>query len=306
METEWGRRLWRSSQRALARLWRNTLEIGEERRLTSLGNTLAALANRTEPEGAAEIAKSLVAALENQEERAVDPLDDALETDSERMADQHEADLDRLVRLSQTLGALTNRMEPSAAAQIASQVAPRVAAAVDTIYDPSQIEGRVQSLVVLAKKLEPQAAAEVAKCLVSIMENRPNTYADWVAWLGQPLAALVNKMEPKAATEMASLGARRLAAILEFPQKTGFNFVPPPSMGRTLTALATKMEPQAAVDMLLQRVSADVPEGKEQPNDRRLLVEVCAQRPIEISSGFASCSRLCAFLFFSFLFFSFL
>ena len=66
-------------------------------RLSRLGNALAALANKMEPQAAAEIAKGLAAALENPQE----------------------TDFHRLLSLGDALAALADKIEPQAAAEIA-------------------------------------------------------------------------------------------------------------------------------------------------------------------------------------------
>ena len=133
--------------------------------------------------------------------------------------------------------------------------------------------------------MEPQAAAEIARRgaqrLAAALENRQKTDSDRLLRLGDALAALANKMEPQAAAEIARGGAQRLAKDLENPKESESNRLA--SLGRTLAALCRLLPSAhhthllALSNMLLQPVSKEAAEGKEQPNDRKLLAEVCAQ-----------------------------
>ena len=135
--------------------------------------------------------------------------------------------------------------------------------------------------------MEPQAAAEIARRgaqrLAAALENRQKTDSDRLLRLGDALAALANKMEPQAAAEIARQGAQRLAAALQNPQETDSDRLS--SLGQSLAALCRLLSSTyrthllALSNMLLHPVSKEVPEGKEQPNDRKLLAEVCAQLP---------------------------
>ena len=97
--------------------------------------------------------------------------------------------------------------------------------------------------------------------------------------------ALTNRMEPQAAAEIA----RGLAAAIENSQET--NSDRRSSLGKALAA-ACRVLPTATrhthllalSNMLLQPVSEEATERKQQPNHRKLLADVCAQlRPQDLA-----------------------
>jgi hypothetical protein len=126
-------------------------------------------------------------------------------------------------------------------------------------------------------EMEPQAAAELAKGLAAALENPQESNPDRLWNLGNALAALANKMEPQPAAELA----KGLAAALENPQETDSDRLW--SLGESLAAVcrllpsALRTHLLALSNMLLQPVSKEAAEGKEQPYDRKFLAEVCAQ-----------------------------
>jgi hypothetical protein len=87
-------------------------------------------------------------------------------------------------------------------------------------------------------------------------------------------------MEPHAAAEIVNRGAQRLTAALENPQETDSNRLS--SLGAALAEFCRLLPSTrgthllALSNLLLQPVS-QATEGKEQPNDRKLLADVCAQ-----------------------------
>ena len=256
--------------RRLAAALENPQETDSDR-LSHLGDALAALANKMEPQAAAEIARRgaqrLAAALENPQE-----------TDS-----------DRLSRLGDALAALANKMEPQAAAEIAKGLAAVLENPQET--NSYRLLRLGNALAALANKMEPQAAAEIAKGLAAVLENPQETYSDRLSRLGDALAALANKMEPQAAAEIAK---RPRLAVLENPQETDSNRLL--SLGNALAALANKMEPQAAAE--IAKGLAAVLENPQETNSDRLssLGDALAalankmepQAAVEIAKGLAA------------------
>jgi hypothetical protein len=154
-------------------------------RLSILVQALAALADRMEPQAAAEIAKGgaqrLAAALENQKK-----------TNSVQLS-----------RLGQAVAALANRMEPQAAAEIAKGFAAALENTQET--NPYRLYSLSQALAALANRMEPQAAAEIAKRgaqrLAAALQNPQETGSQQLSSLANALAALATKIEPQAAAE---------------------------------------------------------------------------------------------------------
>jgi len=244
----------------------------ESNRLSSLSDALAALANKMEPQAAAEIARRgaqrLIAALENlqqTESNRLLSLDIALMDLANKMEPRaaaeaakglattlentQEAESNRLASLGNALATLANKMEPQAAAEIARRGAQRLAAALESPQqtDPYTFFSLGNALATLANKMEPQAAAEIARRgaqrLAAALESPQQTDPYTFFSLGNPLAALANKMEPRAAAEVA----KGLAEALENAQETESNRLS--SLGPALAALANKMEPQAAAEI---------------------------------------------------------
>jgi hypothetical protein len=230
--------------------------------LSSLGSALAALADKMEPQAAAEFAtrgaRRLVATLENSR------------TDSARLSS-----------LGSALAALADKMEPQAAAEIATRGAWRLVVALGSWQETNS--GLLGSaLAALADKMEPQAAAEFAtrgaRRLVAMatLENS-RTDSAHLSSLGSALAALAAKMEPQAAAEIA----KGLAATLENPQETDSARLS--SLGKTLAAFCALLQSAhhthllALSNLLLTPVPKKKEEGEEQPYDRKLLTAVCAQ-----------------------------
>jgi hypothetical protein len=147
--------------------------------------------------------------------------------------------------------------------------------------DPNRLSGLGDALAALANKMEPQAAAEIAKGLVAALENPQITDPNRLSGLGNALAALANKMEPQAAAEIA----KGLAAALENPQETDSNRLSRLGLGLAavcrLLPSAHRTDLLALSNMLLQPMSKEAAEGKEQRYDRKLLAEVCAQLSTE-------------------------
>src|SRR5271165_1849439 len=190
--------------------------------------------------GAAELGQRLAAALENPQE-----------TDSAR-----------LLSLGNALVALTAKMEPQAAAEIARRGAQRLAAALQEETDFQRLSSLGNALEALAAKIEPQAAAEIARRLAAALENPQETNPTRLSSLGNALEALAAKIEPKAAAEIAG----RLAAALENPQET--NPARLSSLGNALAALAAKIEPKAAAE-IARRLAAAL-ENPQETNPTRL------------------------------------
>jgi hypothetical protein len=130
-------------------------------------------------------------------------------------------------------------------------------------------------------RLSISGTAELGRRLVGALENPRETDSARLSSLGSALVALADKMEVQA---VAKLG-RRLVATLENPQET--DSVRLSSLGRALAAFyrllpSTRHTPLLALsNMLLQPVSKEAGQGKEQPYDRKLLAEVCAQLSTE-------------------------
>jgi general stress protein YciG len=210
-------------------------------RVLNLGSVLAALVAKMEPQAAAKIAIGLAAALENPQE-----------TNS-----------NRIWNLSRALAALTARVEPQAAAEIAKGFAAALENPQETDFNRVLNLGSV--LAALVAKMEPQAAAKIAKGLAVALGNPQETNSNRLSSLGSTLAELVAKMEPQAAAEIARKGAQRLAAALENPQETEFDYSLS-SLGGALAELAAKMEPQAAAEIArkgAQRLAAALENPQE-------------------------------------------
>jgi hypothetical protein len=154
--------------RSLAAALENPQET-DSQRLSSLGEILAALAAKMEPQAAAEIAKGLAAALENPQE-----------TDSYRLSS-----------LRNALAALAAKMEPQAAAEIAKGLAAALENPQET--DSYRLSSLGDALAALAAKMEPHAAAEITKQgaqrLATALENPQETDSGRLWSLGKTLAA---------------------------------------------------------------------------------------------------------------------
>jgi hypothetical protein len=168
-----------------------------------------------------------------------------------------------------------------------AKLGPQVAAALENSRetDPSHLSSLGRALAAAAAKMEPQAAAEIAgrgaQRLAAALENPQETDPSRLSSLGRALAAVAAKMEPQAAAEIAGRGAQRLAAALENPQETDSDRLS--RLGQSLAAVcrllpsAHRTHLLALSNMLLQPMSKEAAEGKEQPYDRKLLAAVCAQ-----------------------------
>jgi hypothetical protein len=258
-------------------------------RLFYLGNALAALANKIEPQTAAKIAepasRQLAAALENPQESTSNGLSrlayellrlkpqsetvrypadlktlidvinfrtdetslnlkrvlDEIESRRSSLKNPKESNSDRLLRLSEALLALANKMEPHATAEIAKGLA-------STLENPQESDSDrllrlSEALAALANKMEPQAVAEIAKGLADTLENPRETNSDRLLHLSEALLALANKMEPQAAAEIA----KGLAGTLENPRETNSDRLL--RLSEALLALANKIEPQSAAEI---------------------------------------------------------
>jgi hypothetical protein len=270
--------------------------------LSSLSSALVALAAKMEPQAAAEIAKDLAAVLEKEMyfnrllsvNSAVEALAAKMEPQAAAeiakdlaAALEKEWDFSCLSSLGSALAALAAKMEPQAAAKIARRGAQRLVTALESLEetDFSCLSSLGSALAALAAKMEPRVAAKIvrrgAQCLAAVLENPPEGFSGHVASLSSALAALADKMEPQAAAEIAMPGAQRLAAALKNPQETDSARLS--SLGKTLAALCSLLPSAhhthllALSNMLLQPVSKEATEGKEQPYDRKLLAAVCAQ-----------------------------
>jgi hypothetical protein len=195
----------------------------EAYRFSILGNVLASLAAKMEPQAAAVIAKDLAVALENPQGMTAD----------------------RLSILGDALASLAAKMEPQAARDIASLGARRLAAAMEDPQETSsaRLSTLGSALAALATRIEPQETAEIAKGLAAAMENRQETSSARLFYFGGALAALAGKVQQQEAAEIA----KGLAAALENPQETSSARLS--ILGRALTALAGKIEPQAAAEI---------------------------------------------------------
>jgi hypothetical protein len=223
-----------------------------------LGAALTALADKLEPPAAAEIAKGLAAAVENP------PQTDSNRTYFIGISSGWG------VNFSKALVALANRLEPRAAAEIATGLSAALANPPDTaaLQNPQEINSEWLSnlgnpLATLANKLERQAAAEIARRaaerLAAALENLRETDferslsrmaftrgADIVGAmansLSDPLRGLANKLEPPDAAEIA----KGLAMALQDPKTNASLFS---SLSAALAALADKLEPLAAAEI---------------------------------------------------------
>jgi hypothetical protein len=131
----------------------------------------------------------------------------------------------RVIRLGRALAALTAKMEPQAAAEIAGRGAQCLAAALENPQekDSNRISNLGRALAELVAKIESQAAAEItrrdARRLAAAFENsqeRDSNDSNRLWNLGGALAALAEKIEPRAAAEIA----KGLVLALENPQET--------------------------------------------------------------------------------------
>jgi hypothetical protein len=142
---------------------------------------LAALANKMEPQAAAEIAKGLAAALENPQE-----------TDSYRLSG-----------LGNALADLADKME----AQAAPEIAKGLATALENPQETNSYRLSIlrNALVALADKMEPQAAAEIAKGLATALENPQETDSYRLSRLGQILAVFCRLLPSAHRTHLLAL-----------------------------------------------------------------------------------------------------
>jgi hypothetical protein len=253
----------RGAQRLAAALENPRMTDADE--LLSLGSTLATLANKMEPHAAAEIARRgaqrLAAALEN----------------------PRITNASLLSGLGDTLAALANGMEPQAAAEIARRGAQRLIAVLKNprMSDADELSHFGEALTALTNQMEPRATAEIAEGLAAILENPQETDSWRLLVLGDTLAVMANQMEPQATAEIAE----GLAAILENPQETDSWRLS--ILGSALAALcrllpsARSTQLLALSNMLLRPVSKGAANGEEEPNDRKLLAEVCAHLRME-------------------------
>jgi hypothetical protein len=240
-------------------------------RLSRLGEALAALANRMEPQAAAEIASrgaQRLAALEKLKERRTLNREPGSSIPSP----------------GEALAALANRLEPQAAAEIARGLAVAMEDPQET--DSHRLSSLGEALAALANRMEPQAAAKIAsrgaqRLAAAFEDSRQTDYFGFgPSRLGEALAALANRLEPQAAAEIA----RGLAAAMENPQQTDSHRLS--GLGNALMAVSRLLPAHrthllALSNMLLQPVSEEAAESKEQPNDWKLLADVCAQLPTE-------------------------
>src|SRR5271165_3941853 len=150
----------------------------ESNRLSSLSDALAALANKMEPQAAAEIARRgaqrLIAALENLQQ-----------TES-----------NRLLSLDIALMDLANKMEPRAAAEAAKGLATTLENTQEA--ESNRLASLGNALATLANKMEPQAAAEIARRgaqrLAAALESPQQTDPYTFFSLCNSLATVSNKM----------------------------------------------------------------------------------------------------------------
>jgi hypothetical protein len=224
--------------------------------LSRLANALTALADKMEPHTATEIAKGIAIALENPQE----------------------TNANRISSLGHVLIVLSNKMEPQAATEIAMSFA---AALENTqITDLDLLSRFGNSLAALANTMQPRAAAEIAsrgaKRLTVALEKPQEINSNLLQVLAEALTALANKMGSQAAEI-----AKSFATALENPQITDSEQLW--RLGQSLAAVcrllpsAHRTHLLALSNMLLQPVSIAAAEGKEQPYDRKLLADVCAQ-----------------------------
>jgi hypothetical protein len=122
--------------------------------LSKLGNALATLANKIEPQPAAEIANGLAAALDKPQE----------------------TDKARLAGLGNGLAALARKMDPQDAAEIARGLAATLQNPLET--DVERVLFLSLPLEKLGEKMEPQDTAGIAKGLAAALENPQETDSD--------------------------------------------------------------------------------------------------------------------------------
>ena len=189
MPPVWSRR-WKIPSRPIAyRLW-------------SLGEAVAALAARMEPQEAARLAARLVTALENPQQ----------------------TDASRLSSLGKAVAALAARMEPQEAARLAARSAQVLVTALENPQqtDASRLSSLGEAVAALAARMEPQEAARLAarsaQVLVTALENPQETYV--LQSLGMSLGNLV-KFIPSAqrATLLLALSNMFLEKVPAAPQQ---------------------------------------------------------------------------------------
>ena len=204
----------------LAKALENPQETNSDR-LSSLGDALAALAARMNPNDAASVARTavLAKALENPQE-----------TDS-----------DRLSSLGDALAALAARMNPNDAASVADGLAKALENPQETNSD--RLSSLGDALAALAARMNPNDAASVAARGAWFWPRRWKTrrkrILDRLSSLGDALAALAARMNPN---DAASVAAMVLAKALENPQET--NLRPPVELERRARGPRRAHEPQ--------------------------------------------------------------
>jgi hypothetical protein len=173
-----------------------------------------------EPQAAADIAKDLLAALEN----------------------PHETDSDHLSNLGDALAALAAKMEPQAAADIAKDLA----ATLENERDSDRLPGLADALAALAAKIEPQAAAEIAKGLAVALENPQETDSYHLSSLGRALAALCVLLPSAHNTHLLALSNLLLTPVSQKADEGKEQ----PDDRNLLTAVCAQLPPQDLAEVL--------------------------------------------------------
>ena len=169
-------------------------------RLSSISHALAAVAARTDSNGAsseaARGASVLVKALENPQEM----------------------DSDRLSSLGESLAAVAAWTDPNSASSEAARGASVLVKALENPQETDSFRLRSfgETLAAFADGMDREHAAGVADRLVKALENPQETDSDRLSALGEALAAFGAGMDPKNAIGVAD----RLPKALENPQET--------------------------------------------------------------------------------------
>jgi len=174
---------------------------------------------------------------------------------------EKEKDYNRLSSLSNALAALTAKMEPQDAAQLARQGAPRIATALNDTpeTDSYRLSSLGNALAALAARMEPQDAAQIARqgarhIAAALVNPEVGVFSDFLS-LGNALAALAvltAEMEPQDAAQIARRGALRIAAAFKKTPAVDFYGPRDLDLDSTLAALAAKMKPKDAAEFASQ------------------------------------------------------
>ena len=142
--------------------------------LSSLGQAVAALAARMEPQEAAPLAARLVTVLENPQQ----------------------TDASRLSSLDQAVAALAARMEPAGGRAPCPPPVWSRRWKIPSRPIGSNLSFLDEAVAALAARMEPQEAARLAARLVTALENPQRTNSSDLSFLDEAVAALAARMEP--------------------------------------------------------------------------------------------------------------